>query len=305
MRSGAHHFCVRCRRGLLARCDLDVALVDGGSVPDHLVTATNCRRPSDCTYGWGTALKLVDNGSAQRTEKDKVGGGCPQCPTYQGFDIVVELGLDEYVGESQRFPTRGRWRPSRRRPWLPGRTRASFALDSHLDEGCFCDVKNDSSWQVFAGWIGDGTAMTPVDRRCDATAAKSWHIPRDRADGHRAGVLLIVQRRHERAGAGQMAWRHRLPVLRLGDDPWSLTSANPRRAWTFTESASEIVDRVWGTSSTLDLVSAEVIATNVSGSAKTIRFVGAANDGSLSTRDKTSQTVTRMVRPLQLVFLDR
>jgi len=274
-------------------CDLDVALVDGGSVPDHLVTATNCRRPSDCTYGWGTALKLVDNGSAQRTEKDKVGGGCTSCPTYQGFDIVVELGLDEYARGIAEVPYSWPMEALRTQAVAARSFGASFALDSHLGEGCFCDVKNDSSWQVFAGWIGDRASNALWIAAADATAGQVVAHPAATATD---GIVRAYysssnggkSEREQDKWPGGTVW----PYYDSVGDQWSLTSANPRRAWTFTESASEIVDRVWGTSSTLDLVSAEVIATNVSGSAKTIRFVGAANDGSLSTRDKTSQTVT-------------
>ena len=271
-------------------CDIDVALVDGATSPGHLVTATDCRRPSDCTFGWGVALKLVDNGSAQRTQKDTV--GCPDCPPYQGFDIVVELSVDDYVRGIAEVPYSWPMEALKTQAVAARSYAASFALDSHLDEGCFCDVKNDSSWQVYAGWIGDRTGD---DRWIDASDATAGQVMAHPAGASTGGIVRTyysssnggASEREQDQWPGGTIW----PYYDSVDDPWSLTSANPRRAWTFTESADEIVDRVWGTSSTLDLISVEVIDRNVSGSAKTVRFVGAANDGSFSTQDRTSGTV--------------
>lgn len=273
-------------------CDVSADLVSGDTSPDHLVRATNCRT-SNCTFAWGTQVLAIDNGSVgadKRSQADKIGGGCTGCPEYRGFDIVVELTFDEYTRGIAEVPFTWPVEALKTQAVAARSYAASFATDSHRDEGCFCDVRNDSSWQVYGGWVGNKTAWTSWDAAATATNGEVLTHP-----AAPASDLVRAYYSSSNGGASEWVkdkWGSDLPYLVSVDDPWSLTSANPRRAWTFTESASEVVDRVWGTSSTLDLVSADVIATNVSGSAKTIRFVGSANDGSLSTRDKTVGTVS-------------
>ena len=271
-------------------CDVSAALASGTvSEPDHLVKLTNCRT-SNCTFAWGTQVLIVDNGSGQRTVPDKIGGGCTGCPEYPGMDLVVELTSDEYVRGIAEVPFTWPSAALEVQAIAARSYAASFALDDHRDEGCYCDVKNDSSWQVYAGWVGNRTAWTSWDAAATATSG----LIVSGSPSHWSG---IVRAYYSSSNGGTSEWikdkwgsdyPYFVPVA----DPWSLVSANPRASWTFTEAAAEVIDRVWGTSSTLDLVSAEVIATNASGSAKTIRFVGAANDGSVSTKDISSQTVS-------------
>jgi len=93
-------------------CDFTVGLTSGEQIPTQLVQATNCRT-ANCTFGYGTALYLVDNGSSQRSHKDRI-GGCATCPEFAGFDIVVETTSKRRStntrGESQRCRTRGQRR---------------------------------------------------------------------------------------------------------------------------------------------------------------------------------------------------
>jgi SpoIID/LytB domain protein len=270
-------------------CDLNVALVSGATEPGHLVEATNCRRANDCTYGWGTQLMLVDNGSSQRTNTDRV-GNCSTCPTYEGFDLVVGLSLDEYTRGIAEVPYSWPMEALKTQAVAARSFAASFAATGdHRGAGCFCDVKNDSSYQVFAGWIGDRASNSRWLGAADGTAGEVVVHPA-------SPYTDIVRAYYSSSNGGASEWVKEkwgsdYAFLVSVPDEFSLVSANPRRAWTFTESADEVVDRVWGTSSSLHLTSAEVVATNVSGSAKTVRFVGAASDGSLSTKDVSSKSV--------------
>jgi SpoIID/LytB domain protein len=271
--------------GLPSDCSVAVELVDGSVQPDHLVRATNCRRPNDCTYGWGERFLLVDNGHVgpepyERSRADTIGGGCTGCPEYEGFDIVVELSLDDYVRGIAEVPYSWPSEALKTQAVAARSYAASFALDSHRDEGCFCDVRNDSSWQVFAGWIGDRAQNGNWIDAADATAGEvmvgtSSDIVRAYYSSSNGGATEWITEK----------WGGTSPYFESVPDPWSLVSANPRRAWTFTEDAEEIIDRVWGTGSTLDLIGAEVVATNVSGSARTVRFSGVDADGEIVTRD--------------------
>jgi SpoIID/LytB domain protein len=271
-------------------CDVTASLVAGSvAQPDHLVRATNCRT-ANCTFAWGTQFMVIDNGSGLRTVKDKIGGGCSTCPEYPGFDLVVELTIDDYVRGIAEVPFSWPAAALEAQAIAARSYAASFAIDDHRDEGCFCDVRNDSSWQVYAGWVGNRTAWQQWDAAAIATAGKVLTHPA-------APASDIVRAYYSSSNGGVSEasgdkWGTSLPYLVPVDDPWSLVSANPRASWTFTESADEVIDRVWGTSSTLDLVSVEVVATNASGSAKTIRFTGAANNGSLSTKDVSSSAVS-------------
>jgi hypothetical protein len=53
-----------------------------------------------------------------------------------------------------------------------------------------------------------------------------------------------------------------------------------------------VVDAIWGTSADYTLSGAKVVARNVSGSAKTVRFTATESDGSTTTKDVSSGTVT-------------
>lgn len=274
----------------LGTCDLTVGLASGAASPSHLISATNCRRLSDCTYGWGTSFKLVDNGSSQRTLKDVVGGCTIGCPEYPGFDIVVTLSLDDYTRGIAEVPFSWPVEALKTQAVAARSFAATYVVDTnHKKAGCFCDVKNDSSYQVYAGWIGDRSLWGRWDQAAKATTGK--------VVSHAASPYDDIVRAYyssSNGGASEWVkekWGGDYPFLVSVDDPWSLVSANPRRSWTFTVSSDAVVDRVWGTSSTRALIDAEVIARNVSGSAKTVRFIGEASNGNLSSKDVSSKNV--------------
>jgi hypothetical protein len=91
-------------------------------------------------------------------------------------------------------------------------------------------------------------------------------------------------------------WGSDRPYLVSVPDPYSLTSGNPLRSWTFKPTLDEVVDVVWGTSSTNKLIDAEVIARNVSGSARTVRFTAVTSSGATVTKNLSSASVTSAFR---------
>jgi len=91
-------------------------------------------------------------------------------------------------------------------------------------------------------------------------------------------------------GQGEVGCRS--PVSRLVPDPYSLVSANPLASWTFEYSADTVVHAVWGASAEYTLTNAEVVANNVSGSAKTVRFSALKPDGTPVSKDLSSGSVT-------------
>lgn len=259
-------------------CDLDVELTSGPETPSNVVRATNCRRASQCTYGYGSTFRLVDNGSDQRTVGstsyyDRI-GNCSTCPTYAGFDLVVVASPDDYTRGISEMPfSWGLDAPAALRTQaIAARSyAASFAVSTdHRTQGCFCDLKNDSSFQVFAGWIGGWPDNQYWDQAAVATNGQVLVHPE-------APDQDIVRAYYSSSNGGASEWVKEkwgsdLPYLLSTPDPWSLEPPNPLRSWSETFDADTVVDKVWGTSSPYVLTDAEVTERNTSGSAKTIRF---------------------------------
>jgi peptidoglycan hydrolase-like amidase len=226
-------------------CDLDVELATGGAGVEHVVSATNCRRPTQCTYGEGTALHLVDNGSDQRDVHDCI-GSCAYGLEFQGFDIAIETSLDEYTRGVAEVPFS--WHvDALKTQAVAARSFAASLVDAtdHKDAGCFCDLNNSSSFQVYAGWVGDWTSSNQWFGAADATAGEVMTHPS-------APDSNIVRAYYSSSNGGASEWVKEkwgadLPYLVSVDDPWSLLPPNPRRDWTFTSKVSPIIVAFGGT----------------------------------------------------------
>jgi SpoIID/LytB domain protein len=281
-------------------CDLTVQLTTGGAAPTNLVRATNCRRPTQCTYGYGTSFQLVDNGSIQRTVGsttyfDKIGGsGCQACPTYPGFDLVVTTTPDEYTRGIAEVPYS--WginaAAALRTQAVAARSyAASFAASTnHRTMGCFCDVRNDASYQVYAGWVGGWPEFQRWDKAATDTNGQVMAHP-GAPDG--PGIVRAYYS-SSNGGASEWVkekWGGNLPYLTSVDDPWSLMSPNPFRSWTSKFTADTVVDKIWGATTGYMLTGATVTARNTSGSAKTIRFQAVTPANQLVTKDVAVGTV--------------
>jgi SpoIID/LytB domain protein len=262
-------------------CDVDVELTPGSEDPAELVKATNCRT-ANCTFGYGETFHIIDNDSSQRTVSDGA---------FAGFDLVVESTLDEYTRGIAEVPFS--WPMDALKTQAIAARSYAASIDvavDHKKAGCFCDVKNTSSYQVYAGWVGSWTSGDRWDEAATETAGKVVE--------HTAAPDSDIVRAYyssSNGGASEWVkdkWGSDLPYLVSIPDSYSLSSVNPLASWTFSPSLASVVDEVWGTSSTNTLIDAEVIARNVSGSAKTVRFTAVTSGGSTVTKDLSSAEVT-------------
>ncbi|MEN8240081.1 MAG: SpoIID/LytB domain-containing protein, partial [Actinomycetota bacterium] len=160
---------------------------------------------------------------------------------------------------------------------------------NHAKAGCFCDVKNTSSYQVYAGWVGNWASGDRWDDAATATAGKV-------VEHSTAPDYDIVRAYYSSSNGGASEWvkdkwGSDLSYLVSVSDSYSLTSANPLASWTFQPSLDSVVDEVWGTSSKNTLVDADVIARNVSGSAKTVRFTAVTSSGTTVTKDLSAASM--------------
>ena len=271
-------------------CDITVQLTTGGPEPANVVEATNCRRPTQCTYGYGTSFQVVDNGSPQRSEADRI-GGCSECPEYQGFDLVVTTTLDEYTRGIAEVPYSWPMEALKTQAVAARSYAASFAVATdHTATGCFCDVKNDSSYQVYAGWIGGWPFAGAWDAAATSTNGEVVTHP----EAPDAGIVRAYYS-SSNGGASEWVkekWGAVLPYLVSVPDSFSLVPANPRASWSFTWTADMVVDAIWGPNADHTLTGAEVIARNVSGSAKTIRFTALGPGDEPVSKNVSAATVT-------------
>ncbi len=272
-------------------CDFTFGLTSGDTQPAQLIQATNCRT-ANCTFGYGTALHLVDNQSTlKRTRSDCITGNCTLGPVYQGFDIVVESSLDEYTRGIAEVPF---WWPVEALKTQAVAARsyaASFVVSTdHTAAGCFCAVKNSSAFQVYAGWVGGSALSNLWDSAALSTNGQVLVHPV-------APDAQIVRAYYSSSNGGASEWiaekwNADLPYLVSVPDPYSLDPANWAASWTFEYTASAVVDVVWDTSVDYTLTGAQVVETNVSGSAKTVRFSAVTPGGASLSVDLSSATVT-------------
>lgn len=269
------------------KCEADVELHTGGGLPSQVITATNCRT-SNCSFALGYELKIVDNGSPQRCIGDtcfydKIGSsGCSTCPVYEGFDIVATMTLDDYVRGLKEVPFSWESAALEAQAVAARSYGSSFAVEGDpRREGCFCDVKNDSSYQVYGGWLEGATMWERWDAAAVATAGEV--LTHD--DAPDAGIVRAYYT-SSNGGATESSldrWGTAAPYLLSVPDDYSLLPPNPYASWDTVVKASTIVDKVWGTSFDGTLESVAVVARHTSGSAKTVRFVARDADGSITT----------------------
>lgn len=251
-------------------CDASIELLSGGSMPTQVVSATNCRT-SNCTFGWGDSLMIVDNASDQRDVLDRTCGGTSSCPTWQGFDLVVGMTLDEYTRGIAEVPFSWPDDALKAQAVAARSYGASFAATGdHKDAGCFCDAKNDSSYQVYGGWIGAKYLWAEWDAAATATNSEILTHPDAPANGKVRAYYTSSNGGASESSADR--WGTSLPYLSSVSDPYSLVDANPLAEWTEVFKASTVVDKVWGTSFDGTLTAVTVTERNTSGSAKTVEF---------------------------------
>ncbi|MEA3409705.1 MAG: SpoIID/LytB domain-containing protein, partial [Candidatus Eisenbacteria bacterium] len=265
-------------------CDITVPLSPDTSPPPYLVTLDSCRT-TNCTFAWGTALLLVDNGSDLRTVPDTV---CPgACPLYPGFDAVVQLPIDTYTRGIAEVPFS--WKTETLK--VQAVAARSYAATSAIRSdptvaGCFCDLGNSSSDQVYAGWLGSRYLWELWDAAAEATTGRVVTHP-----SAPDGTIVRAFYSSSSGGATESSadkWGGSFPYLVSVDDPWSLASINPFRSWTETTTRANLASWL----GLADVETVNVIATNDSGSPSRFRFGGINSAGSAANVEKSVGEVT-------------
>ena len=265
-------------------CDITVPLAPDTALPPYVVALDTCRT-TNCTFAWGTALLLVDNGSSLRTVPDTV---CPgSCPLWPGFDVVVQLPLDTYTRGIAEVPFS--WNvETLKAQAVAARSYAATAdmRSNHLALGCFCDIKNSSADQVFAGWLGARSLWQTWDAAAVATTGQ--------VIVHSAAPDATIVRAFYSSSSGgatessEDKWGGAFPYLVSVPDPWSLASINPFRSWTETITRSSLASWL----GLADVETVDVIATNDSGSPSRFRFGGITSGGAPVNVEKSVGEVT-------------
>jgi len=244
-------------------CDFDAELTPGAMVPTNVIRATNCRTVY-CTFGFGTALHIVDNESSQRSVVDP----------YPGFDLVVESTLDEYTRGIVEVPFSWEMAVLEAQAIAARSYAATFVVSSdHTSRGCFCDVKNSSSYQVYGGWINDKEMADRWDLAATTTAgmvvvdvsAPNAGIVRAFYTSSNGGAS---ENNEDRWGGAPLSY------LRSVSDPLSLLNPpNPLATW-----SKEIPLESFAATFGLDTVAAvEVVSRFASGVPKVIEVTGEKN----------------------------
>ncbi|MGB5657215.1 MAG: SpoIID/LytB domain-containing protein [Acidimicrobiia bacterium] len=270
-------------------CDITVPLAPDGALPPYVIALNACRT-TNCTFAWGTALLFVDNGSVvgnggPRTVADTV---CPgACPLWPGFDVAVQLPLDTYTRGIAEVPFS--WNvETLKAQAIAARSYAATAdlRTDHRAAACFCDIKNSSADQVFAGWLGARSLWQTWDAAAVATTGRVIVHPA-------APDSTIVRAFYSSSSGGatessEDKWGGAFPYLISVADPWSLASINPFRSWNETITRASLASWL----GLADVETVDVIATNDSGSPSRFRFGGITSGGSSVNVEKSVGEVT-------------
>jgi SpoIID/LytB domain protein len=237
-------------------CNIDIALTEGGGPPAHLVKIESCRLSGDrCTYGWGKQIHFVDNAVHD--------------PGFPGFDVVVEVGIDDYVRGITEVPFSWHMEALETQAIAARSYAASRAVDlTHTATGCWCELRNDSFDQVYSGWVLGWPDSSRWDQAATGTAGTVVTHPAA-PDG------MIVRAYYSSSNGGasessQEKWGGSHPYLVSVPDPWSLEAPNPNRSWNVAKTNGEVAAWLGMTG----VQGAQVTARNTSGSPKTFLFTG-------------------------------
>jgi SpoIID/LytB domain protein len=206
---------------------------------------------------------------------------------YPGFDLVVVTNMDEYTRGIAEMPYS--WHAEALKTQAVAARSygaATASANDHKNRGCFCDIGNSSSDQVYAGWTRSWPDGTKWEAAANATAGKII-----RHASAPDGMIVRAYYSSSNGGATEASvdkWGGYRSYLISKADGQSITSINPLATWTKTFTADQVIDKVWSSSSTYNayrLTSADVIERHASGSVKTVKFT--ADGAELGTISKT------------------
>jgi SpoIID/LytB domain protein len=239
----------------------------------------------------GTAIELA-HGSV-RVRPDRVGG----TGSFQGLHVLLEIGIDDYVKGIDEiiFAWSSVANESLKAQAIASRAYAVGTARGLGPESGFSGARRDFCWchlwsntysQVYAGYYTETLSNGVWKAAANATAGKILKHPS-------AGVVTAFYSSSSGGAteANEDVWGGSpVPYLRSVSDPWSLDTSppfpNPFANWSFSFAPATVAARVG-----LDEVTGvAVVATNQSGSARTVRFGGTVN-GSPTTVDRTGSWV--------------
>jgi len=265
-------------------CDITIPLAPDTAPPPYIVSLDSCRT-TNCSFAWGTALLLVDNGSSLRSVPDTV---CPgDCPLWPGFDAVVQLPMDTYARGIAEIPFSWHTETMKAQAVAARSYAATSDIRSdHTALGCYCDIKNTSADQVFGGWLGSRYLWELWDAAATATNGVVVVHPSAPDD-------TIVRAFYSSSSGGNTEssddkWGAGYPYLVSVPDPWSLDPFNPYASWKTTISRSSLASWL----GLADVETVDVISTNDSGSPQRFRFSGISSGGSAVNVEKSVGEVT-------------
>lgn len=205
-----------------------------------------------------------------RVRPDRSGGS----GSFEGLHVLVEIGVDDYVRGIDEMPfswptqaLRAQAIASRSYGVGAARSRGpESGFSGSLRDTCWCHLWSSTSSQVYAGYFAEIYWGGAWKNAAIATASKVLEHP--------TAGLVTAYFSSSNGGASEAnedAWGSPpVSYLRSVPDQWSLDPVNPYSTWTYTFPADVVAEKVG-----MDqLTGVEVIATNQSGSAKTVRFVG-------------------------------
>lgn len=230
-----------------------------------------------CRYALGADIHTLDNDSPARSSAGNDN-------SYDGLDVILSIDIDDYVfGISEigyDWPVQ-----ALRSQAVAARSYAAANLDAKnpLNEKCGCHVYDTSKSQRYVGWGHIGNNRGQPDGIYTQTYWLAASMITDNQvlvhdDALFNGVMYngVVEAVYSSSngGASEAAndqWGGPFKeYLSSVDDPQSLESPNPYRAWSCAVDFNTIEKRVLGSGKTLSAIA--VTERNTSGSAKTVTF---------------------------------
>lgn len=219
----------------------------------------------------GTSMELARG--TVRIRPDRSGG----VGSFEGIHVVLEIDVDGYARGIDEMPFA--WpdealeaQAIASRSYGVGTAEgkgAEATFSGSIKDSCWCHLWSTTSSQVYAGYFAETYYYGEWAKAADATAGRVLTHPND--------SLVTAFFSSSNGGASEAnedAWgSNPVPYLRSVDDPWSLDPANPFADWSYTYESLEVAAKVGMD----ELTGVDVVETNQSGSAKTVRFVGISN----------------------------
>lgn len=232
----------------------------------------------------GTSIQLAHGHVRVRPDRANGSG------SFQGLHVIVEIGVDDYVRGIEEIPFSWPTQAMRAqaiasRSYGVGIARGrgpEISFTGSVRDSCWCHLWSNTFSQVYAGYYAEAVLGGVWNAAVTATDSQVLKHPT-------AGLATAFYSSSSGGAteANEDAWGSSpVPYLRSVADQWSLAPANPFASWSNSFSSDTVAAKLG-----MDgLTGVKVVATNTSGSARTVRFVGSVG-GNAVTVDKTGNWV--------------